>query len=58
MEDRVSILLAIVSFLIPIAGVIIGLVKRGKGCVNSGNVYLAIGVISGVMNFVIMRNMF
>ena len=50
-EDKVSVGLVVLSVLIPLAGVIIGIVNMTKGKKKSGQVYLIVAIVVWVLSF-------
>ncbi|MBR4628513.1 MAG: hypothetical protein IKO47_12630 [Ruminococcus sp.] len=52
-EDKVNVGLMILAVLIPIAGIIMGIVNLSKGKKKSGTAYLVAGIIAWVLGMVI-----
>lgn len=45
-EDKTELLLIILSFIIPMAGIILGAIQLSTGKAKSGKIYLVLGIIS------------
>ncbi|MBQ9898895.1 MAG: zinc ribbon domain-containing protein [Ruminococcus sp.] len=56
-EDKVSGGMVVLSILIPIVGVIIGIVNLAKGKKNSGLVYLIVGIVAWVTGAMIISSL-
>lgn len=53
-EDKISAAIVILSLIIPLVGIIMGIVNFCKGKFRSGGIYLAIGIISWIFNIIII----